>query len=446
MDIKHSFILAVLGLVLVACKEPETEAVFSLQQETLSIEWAGGRFTIPFETTGDWEAHTTASWCSIAPSSGSVSVLKDHVIYLTCDENWDESRSCHLIINSNGEEKKVLVSQEDAPLLLPRTVFVLSHDSQLLGIPFISDEPVTAEFDSSGKDWLNVAETGNPSAKDTLWLSIGENRSGKRSASVAISCSQMTKSIQINQDAQLVPITDPHFLDFCQVYLDFNRDGQFCMDDADKVTTINYQNFRSYDYTNLKNVQGWEYFHNLQSIHAESSYLTHFEFSRYKDLENVYFHAPFLDPDFSSNKKLRTVALRNCFGTINLENLENLSSVEMLDCACEFNLEGSTNLTSFVANLPLYETLDLGFQEKLARLGLSGCDALKTIETSKMPSLSHVTIIANKSIEVLDLSYQYNLQYLVCKENPNLKVIYVRNRRPVTCDFDWGQVKMIVVE
>lgn len=436
---------AFLCLLLPACSEPDPDPVFSLPEDPVPVGYKGGKTQVTFVTNNDWEASTDAAWLRFSPTSGSARFLNDHTLYLTLEENAGVDRDCDIVIRSLGEEKRIHVRQQHAPLVLETALYEVSIDEQSLAIPFFSDEEPKIEMDEAGANWARLAKTTRSSFfRDTVWLDVAANRSGTRTAEISFTCPGKTVSVCVRQAANLVPV-DPFYLEsYWLQKLDFNKDGQFCMDDADLVTEIKcYVGYQIRNYYMLHNLYGWEYFPHLKVIDAKAQTADNFDFRFYKELESVVMTAPIQDPDLTTNANLRKLELSGARGKASLKNLKYLSDLWISGCS-EMDLEGTTNLKYFLCNAISSEILDLGPQTQLQSMTVNGTEYLKAINTSQLPTLTEVYLHANNAIETLDLTFQSQLASVYLFQNPNLKTVYVK-KRPQTFFSDLP-VTLIVVE
>ena len=437
--------LALLLLLFPACSRPEIDPVFSIPEELVSVDYKGGETQVSFVANNDWVASTGAVWLQVSPGSGSARFVNEHTLYLSYEENTGVDRDCYIVIRSHGDEKRIHMRQQHAPLMLDTRQFEVSIDAQLLAIPFTSDGDLTVELDEAGEKWARLVRTRSSLIRDTVWLDISANQSGTRKAEIALTCGGKTETVSVQQDANLVPVDDYFLHRYCLPTLDFNKDGQFCMDDAELVTTIQcYREVESYrDYYYLFNLDGWEYFPHLKTIDVQTRTADNFDFSLYKELEFVAMTAPLQDPDLSANVNLNYLALFGIRGKACLKNLKYLSTLLISGCK-ELDLEGTTNLQVFDSNNVEVEILDIGPQPLLKTLAVHGTEHLKTINTNQLPALTDVKLTGNYAIETLDLTFQPHLSSLYLLHNPYLKTIYVK-RMPDTFYSD-TPVTLIVVE
>ena len=130
------FVVA-LCMLLITCsdsndpiKEVEKKDPFiSLKKSNIDFTNEGGSEAILIESNVTWTAKSSASWCTVSPSSGNKSTAS---ITLSASANEDyDNRSCMVTIESGGISKTVTVSQsQENAIILSEKDLDLSSKAQ----------------------------------------------------------------------------------------------------------------------------------------------------------------------------------------------------------------------------------------------------------------------------------------------------------------------------
>ena len=292
----HYILIPFILALLAACTKPAAEPVLFLEGDAVTFDYQGGTESVTFVSNHDWEASTDVQWCRVFPSSGSVTYLNDHSLYLVCDRNDLGYRACTVTIKSNGQEIKANVSQTPSSLYPDSKDYLVSHHEQTIAIPFTSEWPVRCELDNKSASWIHILETRTP-VRDTVWLAISENRSVGRTSTLNITGEGRSIDVQIRQEAHTIPRQDY----FAHYVYDTNYDGLICADEAEQMTHITLEN--------LTSTEGLEYFTGITNLTITTKTLHEFDFSPFKKLQYVSFKGPLHEADFSQNKKMKSLEI-----------------------------------------------------------------------------------------------------------------------------------------
>ncbi len=418
--IKRCYILPyIVFLLAVACTKPATDPVFSLQEYTVDFEETGGTKELSLTINNNWTASVNAPWCRVFPASGSATYVKEHSIRLICDLNKGEDRSCNIVIRSNGEEKTVNVSQMHASLFTDVFDYSISFHKQFLPIPCRATGDISVETDDLCSNWIQHATTKAPLARDTVWLSVMENRGGLRVGTIYLSCGAKTDTVRIQQDAQLITMEDKnlyrHILNTC----DSDLDCQISVEEAERVTRIYY--WWSADYVNVTSAQGLEYFPNLKELVLSTYVLHEFDFSLFKKLETVQFRGPLDGADFSKNDLLQSLTLEcTTGGTFCMKNLKRLKRASVATFS-ELDYEGCDSLEVLQIAGYANRELKLPASSSIRDLQISS-SSLEELDISDLPFLTSCQI-KHTALTTLDMTAQTGLKKLTTNENDALKYL-----------------------
>lgn len=158
--------------------------------------------------------------------------------------------------------------------------------------------------------------------------------------------------------------------------IDLNSDGEISVSEAELITTIDITN------KGITNLDGLEYFINLNTIKASDNQIDDFDATLFNQLNYVDFNNNLLTYlDFSTNvSTLQFVQLNN----------NNLDSVNILS---------SPKLATFWANDNNLRNIDLSNSSQLFQLVLNN-NQLKTIGAKNCENLSSIEINNNKVSEI----------------------------------------------
>lgn len=406
MNHKILFLLFLVLTGVLSCSKTEEIPTGLIETvESLSFTAQGGSRELDLATDGCWEVWSSDSWCTVYPSGGSGRIVHDQSVTVICDPNEGPvDRSCYLLFRTATQSVSVRINQETKDgFYLPSHEIQLSTAAQVFQVEYYwLNESVTYELSEDCISWLEWAPSLRSMSPVSLALSVSENTSSRRVGTILFSSQSKTETFTVIQDADDISIPDHSFRYWCVLLFDMDRDGHISRDEAAAARRLFLPGL-SY----IHSVSGAEYFTGLEEI--QISFDNH--------ISNLVFRA---------FKKLRTVVLdHGSFDTADFTECVALTSLSMYSCRFPglLNASGLKSLTNcHVTGTPVEQ------------INLKGCSALQD-----------VFITANDLIQELDLSDAASLQSLDCRDNPNLRTVYLKTR-PEKLYYDLDITTIVYVE
>ena len=255
-------------------------------------------------------------------------------------------------------------------------------------------------------------------------------------------------SEDIQQKVESVPIDEEHFPDIVlRNYLvdqcDKNKDGILSEEEISKVRLISLNN------SELKSLQGIEYFPDLLSLHCWGTKITEIDVSKNSNLKSLEcWNTKIEDLDVSKNFNLRYL---NCEKTaikkLDISNnllLEDLNisetQISKLDVSKNLNLKSlyfdyteiaqidvthNSELTTLYCRNTKIQELDISKNLKLEHLDCNDT-MIENLDISKNTLLEFIHC-ENTKIQELDVSKNLNLKLLWCNRNKIKKLSIDKN-------------------
>jgi Secretion system C-terminal sorting domain len=226
-------------------------------------------------------------------------------------------------------------------------------------------------------------------------------------------------------------------------FIDSNNDGEITQEEALLVNGL------SLGYAQLNNLEGLQYFTNLEKLESLFFTATSFNFPNLVNLESIYIINAVSGPssltslDLSNSVNLKSLTC-SVNGTVNLDNLGELKYLSLYGTFTQIDLSDCTNLLELYLTAPVNE-LSLSNNTKLVNLNLADleitsmnlatCPNLEIVyindtemETLNLGSIKHVRylFIQDNKLTSVDTSFLFNLQNLNC-DNNDLNYLSVKN-------------------
>ena len=179
----------------------ETKDPFiTLKKTNIDFINEGGSEAISIESNVSWTAKSSASWCTVSPSSGNKSTAS---ITLSAPANEDyDNRSCTVTITGGSLSKTITVNQgENVGLLVTQDRYELSNEESTIKVEVKANVEFEVEIND---EWITKVETrGLTTSK--IEFKIAENDTyGNRDGSITIKQKGggMTSTITIFQSQE----------------------------------------------------------------------------------------------------------------------------------------------------------------------------------------------------------------------------------------------------
>lgn len=399
-------------LVLAGCQEKAAPLRLSAEQESISMNSAGGAVKLAFTATQSWTASVDVPWCQVIPNSGNGSPLKAD-LRIFCEENTGhEERSCQITFRSGGLTESVSLTQHHKDgIVLDSNEYNLSDQAQTLAIRIWKTGPVTAEVDPACQKWLAITGTKSMDSQD-LTLSVARNTSASREGKLYLRYDTGIETVVIRQAPSDISLSNPDLKVWLLHLFDKDNDGCLSIDETRNVTSLQmYQPFSPEDL---------QYFPEVTSMTVSTLKETSLDLRPLKKLQNLIVYCPKTrDIDLSGNDDLRSVVVEYSEGItdLSLSGKKELTSLrlEKLSNLARIDLSGCIRLDSLeITSCKNLESLDLRSCKALSDLEIHDSVFLKSLDVDGLSSLKSVLIENLHSLKSLDISGCTSLTKLTC--------------------------------
>ncbi len=196
--------LVAMAAALISCEPPVGGVHVDTTQ--LSFPGEGGTQVLHIKAGMAWQIEVPADlyWLSVSPKSGSSSA--EVTVTVSPNKMKDQSREVELVINYEGSQKRVTVSQEKAdgaPVFsLSSNSFDVSADGGEFSVTVVSDG---SDYDvESNATWISVvSREGNRYDGETLTFSVAPNEKKEARTGVLSICTKggTCNPVTVNQAA-----------------------------------------------------------------------------------------------------------------------------------------------------------------------------------------------------------------------------------------------------
>lgn len=197
---KSSFLWLVISLIVfISCDkvEEEKEVIIAIDKTSYSLNSSTNSIPVSFVTNMDWSVSSSAAWCKVFPSSGTVNDNNhaEFTISVEANSTYDK-RSCQVNVTAGKKTVTITIDQDcQYAIKVSKTQYSIESDAQSLSIPIEANVPFTAQPD---KDWIQIVSTKSLESS-TLTLSIKANESfTERSGNITIQSSDRSISSRIS--------------------------------------------------------------------------------------------------------------------------------------------------------------------------------------------------------------------------------------------------------
>ena len=207
ISIMRKYILLILSLFIVAisCQKDEEPSLTISSKTEISISNIRSSEIISFTANMDWTAKSSASWCTVSPTSGNISSTKVNVT-IDANDTYND-RTCTVTIVAGTLSKTVTINQGPASgLLVSPLKFDQPNDASVIEVTVQHN----VEFDvSTSEEWITWDKT-RALVSDKLYFNIAKNESyDNRNGSIEIkqkngTLSTTIKVFQSQEDAVIL--------------------------------------------------------------------------------------------------------------------------------------------------------------------------------------------------------------------------------------------------
>ena len=375
---------------------------------TVEVESKGGSVDLKFETNIEYSVsipEEAQNWISVVESRA----IRQETVTLSISENGIDARSAFIyLIDKKGEQlAKVQISQKgEDPCFNVKNGSTVEVESKggTVDLKFETNLEYSVSIPEEAQSWISVVES-RAIRQETVTLSISENKGEARTATIQfLDKGQNTlASIKINQakrssDTSInIPsdmteaFPDENFRKYVLERFDTDMDNVISEYEALIVRQIWISN------SSIKNLEGIQYFKNLDDLRCENNQLTTLDVSKNTKLIFLYCGSNQLTTlDVSKNTALTKL---NCY-----EN--QLTSLDV---------SKNTRLTELDFSYNKLTTLDVSKNTALKELN---CDhnQLTSLDASKNTRLTELWCYSNQ-LTSLDVSECTALELLRCEGN-----------------------------
>ena len=417
---------------------------------TVEVESKGGTVDLKFETNLEYSVsipEEAKSWISVVESRA----IRQETVTLSISENGIDARSTFVyLIDKKGEQlAKIQISQKgEEPCFNVKNGSTVEVESKggTVDLKFETNIEYSVSIPEKAKSWISVVES-RAIRQETVTLSISENNGATRSATIQfVDKGQNTlASIKINQAKGIVSspmdipsdmekaFPDENFRKYVLSKFDTDMDNVISEYEALIVTQIWISN------SSIKNLEGIQYFKNLDDLRCGNNQLTTLDLSKNTELFQLYCSSNQLTSlDVSKN-----TALKKLYCSDNqLTSLDVSKNTRLTELDFSYNklttldVSKNTALTELSCYSNKLTSLDVSkntrltklwcYYNQLTSLDVSGCTALELLrcEGNKLTSLDvskNTTLTKlecwNNQLTSLDVSKNTALTYLSCYNN-----------------------------
>lgn len=371
-----------------------------VSQKEYSLDENGGTISVEIQTNLSYEYEVTegSSWISEISTKGLSSQTRKFEIKPN-DSYDNRSGKIRFFNTTSGLSEEVVIRQsEKKELVIEKTQYELTYESQLLNIAVLTNMDYDVKINSDCVDWIHKTETKGLETESII-LQISENEKGPREGIVYVTSASGIITLIISQEDGTINnlIPDRAFLEYCIREFDTNHDNLLSYSEAQKVRTINV------DTDFISSMEGIQFFVNIESLTCRS-------------LSSWGWN---VDYNFEGIK-----------GKLTSLDVSHNTSLSFLDCSC--NHIKSLDLS----NNGLLEIVDCGYNY-LEYLNVSNCSLLQSLncdcglldylDISNCIELDGLNCASNQ-LTSLDVSNNEKLRLLRCDRN-KLTMINVSNNR-----------------
>jgi len=187
-------------------KEIENKDPFiTLKKSNIDFTNDGGSEAILIESNVTWTAKSSASWCTVSPSSGNKSTAS---ITLSAPANEDyDNRSCTVTIESGGISKTITVNQgENLGLLITQDRYELGNEESTIKVEVKANVDFEVEIND---EWISKIETRGLTTSEMEFKIAKNDTYDNRDGSITIkqkggNLSSTIKVYQSQEDALIL--------------------------------------------------------------------------------------------------------------------------------------------------------------------------------------------------------------------------------------------------
>ena len=164
-------------------KPKEENPFITLKKSNIDFTNEGGSEAILIESNVTWTAKSSASWCTVTPSSGNKSTTS---ITLTAPSNEDyDNRSCTVTLEGEGLTKTITVNQgENLGLLITQDRYELGNEESTIKVEVKDNVEFEVEINDK---WITKIETRGLTTSE-MEFKIAKNESySNREGTITIS-------------------------------------------------------------------------------------------------------------------------------------------------------------------------------------------------------------------------------------------------------------------
>ncbi|MDE5809042.1 MAG: hypothetical protein K2H59_02015, partial [Muribaculaceae bacterium] len=269
------------GTKLVVPRKPELTISFSEEKQILVKP--NSTVTIDYTITGKIEGLKV----EVVTSGNIKAEIKDSesskgTITITAGESIDENDKVILIAKNKSvsTSKTLSFEEEEFVKVTSETAYEIAAEGGTIKFNIETNADYSISIPEEAKSWISVVKS-RAIRQETVTLSISENESDVRSATIPLVDKNMNKlaSIQINQAEGIISIPidipsdmkiafpDIYFRNYVLRNFDNNKDGVISEDEALKVEEINLERL------GVNSLKGIQFFPNLKHLDCSSNAL-----------------------------------------------------------------------------------------------------------------------------------------------------------------------------
>lgn len=423
-----------------------------ISQKEYSLDENGGTITVEIQTNLSYNVEVTegSSWISEISTKGLSSQSRKFEVKPNTTYE-DRIGNIRFFNTASGLSEEVVIRQtEKKELIIEKTQYELTYESQLLNIAVLTNTNYEVIISNDCEEWIHKVETKGLNT-ETISLQILENEQIAREGVVYITSSSGIITLIISQADGTINnfIPDRAFLEYCLREFDTNHDNYLSYSEAKTVESIHVdtdivgsmeglQFFVGLKYLDCISYSswGWNYDYYFEGIKGK---LTSLDVSHNTSLVSLICACNHIKSlDLSNNTNLEDLDCHMNY--LEYLNVSNCPHLRQLYCPCgwldHLDVSNCTELeyincsSNLLTSLDVYHNVKLTALRcdgnKLTRLNVSNNQLLEGL-FCESNSLTQLDISKNKfldrlhcynnDIRVLDISKNTNLIRLNCSNN-----------------------------
>lgn len=413
---RSTVISVILAILCVSCAEEEKAFFGEISKETISFDGASNSSVqLSFKTNSQWQVVSSEDWCRVFPNSGEGNISRTHVVGVVCDDNTGKApRECVLRFMSGQTVREVTVRQ-DYIVGLYLDVFeyeVGAEAGECVVDLWKDDVDITVEIPQNA-GWIKHVST-KAMSPGSLVLSISENMSSARQATLTLSGGEKTATVIIRQKPSSIDIPDQVLRASIMGAFDKDGDGNISKYEASIVSGLGVPE-------EVHDATGVEYFYNITTFNLKSKYIHSFDFGLFPKLKSLFVSSPIDNLVIGPSETLTNLSLLASYKSIQLSSLPNLSQLIL---GASFSGPETVDLSGISAAFELIFSCHCNSSFILENSGIRAITTSNTTPVSDQQFMKKLILRNCPQLQSVKFYHDNGMEELICSGNPLLSELY----------------------